>query len=268
MDISKNKRVNKLLLIQIFVIFFISSYAQDLEADLKKIKLEPGLITAHNISSGLHEHSGLDISPKGDFAFWAISLKGHKIILQLKKENSKWSEPEVAKFSGQFQDEYHFFSPTGDTLFFMSYRPVKEGEDIRKHFTHWFTVFDGQDWTTPIQNKEFHQELWSYSMDKNNIVYGWCNLDTMKNDADIYFQKRVNGKYKNPQLLSDSINTDAVEYCPCISPDGNYIVFGRMGTGNKDGLYISYKKNDSSWSTAKRLPAEINKGYAERFPQN
>jgi len=257
----------KLLVVFVFTITILNSYSQNLENELSNIGVSPVVITTNNISTGLHEHSALDISPNGSFAFWTISLSGHKIILQLQKVNNEWSEPTVAGFSGQFRDEYHFFSPSGDSVYFMSYRPAFIGGSIQKHFMHWMTSFNGEKWTEPKINYDFHKEFWAYSMSKDKSVYGWCNLDTTKKDADIYFQEQFDGKYKEPELLSDSINSDAIEYCPCIAPDGSFIVFGRMGIGKMDGLYVSFRKSNNTWTQAKRLPEIVNQGYAERFPK-
>lgn len=256
-----------LILITALALVSIPVHSQDLDSELEHIGSVPTVISANHISSGLHEHSALDLSPNGNYAIWTISLSGHKIILQINKSESGWTKSEVASFSGQYRDEYHFFSPTGDTVFFMSYRPKNVGGAIQKHFIHWMATNIEGKWTEPMINYDFHKELWAYSMGKNQSVYGWCNLDTTKQDADIYYQKYINGKYTKPELLSDSINSEAIEYCPCISPDGSYLVFGRMGTGNEDGLYISYKKEDNSWTNAKRLTNEVNQGYAERFPK-
>lgn len=247
-----------ILILNILILTFVKAQ----EIGVGSLLFEPNLI-----STGLHEHSGFDISPTNDIALWTISLNGHKIILQSIKTNNKWTKPTVASFSGQYRDEYHFFSPDGNTVYFNSYRPENEKDSIKSKFLHWKVKRDGDNWEQPKRNFSWHPDLWAYSMSNSETVYGWAGIDTSKRDADIYIQKKINDKYSDPIRLSDNINTDAIEYCPFIDPEEKYILFGRMGTGENNGLYISFKQENGEWEKAKRLSTEINKGFAERFPK-
>ena len=55
------------------------------------------------------------------------------------------------------------------------------------------------------------------------------------------------------------INTDGKELAPCIAPDESFIVFTRVGKDTrKADLYVSFKKNDGSWTKAVELGPGIN----------
>ena len=98
---------------------------------------EPRIFAEGVISSGDHD-SHPAFSPDGDtlyfvrmapdFSKWTIFVSYYK--------SGKWSEPEIAPFSGQYWDADPFFTQDGNTLYFISNRPLKEGEP-QKDFDIW-----------------------------------------------------------------------------------------------------------------------------------
>lgn len=222
---------------------------------------QPGLV-----STGLHEHGSPVFAPGKDLFLWNISLNGHKIILEYSPERIKNANPEVANFSGLYRDEYPIFSPDGETVYFMSWRPDSIGNEPLNNFRHWETGFTGKKWEEPTINNKFHKDLWGYSMSADGNLWGWASFEEGRDDADIYFQLFEGKNYSEPVNAGDSINSAAIEYCPFISRDGNTLVFCRMGTGSLDGIYISLKDKDGIWSKAMRLPESVNLNASERFP--
>jgi len=79
------------------------------------------------------------------------------------------------------------------------------------------------------------------------------------NNFDIYTSKFVNGKFQQATPLSDSVNTPAYEADVFIDPDENYIIFcakRKNGLGQGD-LYISFKRNDGTWSKSVTMGIEV-----------
>jgi len=60
-----------------------------------------------------------------------------------------------------------------------------------------------------------------------------------------------------PKNLGDSINTQASEYFPSLTIDGNTLVFTRRDRNSDENFYISENYEDS-WSKAKQLPGDLN----------
>ena len=58
------------------------------------------------------------------------------------------------------------------------------------------------------------------------------------------------GGNSSVRSLDAPINTDLLEGCPYISPDGSYLIFDR------EGLNISFSREDGSWSTSESLGLE------------
>jgi hypothetical protein len=86
---------------------------------------------------------------------------------------------------------------------------------------------------------------------------------------DIYYSELVNGKYKEPVHLGDSINSIYGEGDVLIAPDESYIIVncsGRPDTKGRSDLYISYKKEDGTWAELKNMGDKINSSGSDYCP--
>ena len=78
--------------------------------------------------------------------------------------------------------------------------------------------------------------------------------------VDIYRSRLTRDGYEKPENLGDSINTEFMDTLPYIAPDESYLLFSSMrpdGYGDFD-LYVSYKKEDGTWTKAKNMCDTIN----------
>ncbi|HMG88945.1 MAG TPA: hypothetical protein VK589_02760, partial [Chryseolinea sp.] len=86
----------------------------------------PVIFMENIVSTNLNERD-MAISPDGREMFFTIQSNQHAIstIIRLNKlSNNKWSNPEVASFSGKYSDLEPAFSPDGEKLYFSSNRPI------------------------------------------------------------------------------------------------------------------------------------------------
>ena len=78
-----------------------------------------------------------------------------------------------------------------------------------------------------------------------------------------------NGKYEEPIVLSDSINTKGHEFNAFIAPDESYIIYSGYnrtdGMGSGD-LYINHRDDKGQWGSAKHLNAVINSTNMDYCP--
>src|ERR1700710_1898467 len=84
------------------------------------------------ISRGDYE-SHPAFSPTGDTLYFikcSYDLKVSAICVSYKR-NNRWTEPEIASFSGKYMDADPFVAKDGKTLYFMSNRPLKEGDPVK-----------------------------------------------------------------------------------------------------------------------------------------
>ena len=191
--------------------------------------------------------------------FYAICVSYHK--------NGQWSAPKVAPFSGQYTDADPFVTKDGNTLYFVSNRPVDEVDSIKADWDIWKAERTVSGWgkrihlDSPVNSGS--SEYFRTLADNGNLYFGSARKDS-KGRADIYVSKWINNQYSAVENLGDSINTADNEYEPFIAPDESYIIFMATipnGIAIAD-FYISYNIN-GKWRKAKKLPAPINSTATE-----
>ena len=93
-----------------------------------------------------------------------------------------------------------------------------------------------------------------------NGTYYFDTFNRDELDFPIRYSRLVDGKYEDPQPLSDAINTGTYLNHPFIAPDESYLLWDAKrddGYGDSD-IYISFRQADGSWGTAISLGDEIN----------
>jgi hypothetical protein len=177
-----------------------------------------------------------------------------------------WTNPEVVAFSGKYQDLEPFLSPNGLRLYFSSNRPVSADTGKIKDFDIWIvdrkSVNDK--WSEPINigapiNTSANEFYPSISNFKN--LYFTCENEHSKGKDDIFVSKWKDGKYETPVSMSDSINSEGMEFNAFVAPDESFLIYScynrKDGLGSGD-LYISYNKGNDEWTKAQNLGASIN----------
>jgi Tol biopolymer transport system component len=195
------------------------------------------------------------------FQFWVIVVSHF--------QRGRWSEPEVAEFSGQYSDHDPFISPDGSKLFFCSTRPTT-GQP-KTDFDIWVVEKKGTGWSAPkplaepINTKA--SDLYP-SVASNGTLYFSASREGGKGRGDIYRARLGDGKYAEPENLGDAINSQYTEGDPYIAPDESYLVFVSYGRseGYGDGdLYISFRRN-GAWTKAVNLGPKINSSAIDFCP--
>jgi Tol biopolymer transport system component len=199
------------------------------------------------------------------------------VICYSSLKGGKWTEPQIASFSGKYKDFKPRISPDGSKLFFISNRTdsIKKTPDT----DIWMVKKSGDGWTEPenigpVINS--HGYELGCSVTNDGTIYFSSTGST--GNLDLYASKFVNGKYQKPDSLGEAINTAYSESDPFIAPDESYILFsseGRpdatpSGAGASAGyqrsdIYISFHK-DGKWTAAKNLGPLINTPAEESGP--
>jgi Tol biopolymer transport system component len=219
----------------------------------------PVIFMENIVSTNLNERD-MAISPDGNEMFFTIQSNQHAVstIIRLKKlSNNKWSNPEVASFSGKYSDLEPAFSPDGRKLYFSSNRPVA-GDDP-KDYDIWFVEKINEMWTTPkslgapinTSANEFYPSIAS-----NGNIYFTAEYDNGVGKEDIYLSRWVNGAFSTPAPLDTAVNSKLWEFNAFVTADERYIIFTSYGRKNEKGggdLYISAKNSEGKWTPAKVL---------------
>jgi hypothetical protein len=90
----------------------------------------------------------------------------------------------------------------------------------------------------------------------------------LAHEGKIWISEYVKGEYSEMVKMGDNINSvDFSEQDPFVAPDESYLMFCRRegGLGSWD-IYISFRKEDGSWTKAKNMGEPINTNVSDVYP--
>jgi ankyrin repeat protein len=226
---------------------------------------KPEIFGVGIVSSVGWEHSSPVFSPDGSEVFWT-TISDRMNVFTMKQGEGRWSAPRPASFSG-LEDCYPRFSPDGQRLYYVSYRPLKEEQKNAGIGTNlWVVERTEWGWSSPHPaGPPFDSgNIFGFSLTDDATIY----YTDAGSGFDIFRAKLVGGRYSTPEKLGPAINSEAVEDEPFIAADESFLIFSSMRPGGFGGadLYISFRRKDGSWTQARNLGPEINTVHAERFP--
>lgn len=205
----------------------------------------PGIISMEN----RFEFGGAFSNNNKEFYFSVTTSEWDSIeIYYSKTEDRNWTKPEIVPFSSG-QELSPVFSSDGQSIFYSSHTDIYKADR------------DKNNWLKPVKVPlpvSSGSDEWTVRISDNGTLYF---SSTRSNNEDIFRSKLINGQYFLVENLGNIINTEFSEDAPCIAPDESYIIFTSRrpgGYGDRD-LYISFQKEDSTWTTPLNLGPEINK---------
>ena len=98
------------------------------------------------------------------------------------------------------------------------------------------------------------------SQDGQLLIFTGCNFPEGLGSCDLYISYLTADGWSTPENLGDSINTDAWESAPSLSPDKRDLYFASRrpeGYGGSD-IYVSHRLLNGHWSAAENLGPVIN----------
>ena len=231
--------------------------------------LTPELFAPGIVSTGLDELNSV-FSPDGKEFYFCVRKPGAASIFQMKLENGIWSKPVLLSFASRFGDIDVSISPDGSKLFFSSRRPVSDNADPKSDYDFWMVDRVGYAWSEPFHlganiNSD-RDDFYPMITNDGNLYFSSQREGLGTNN--IYCSKLVNGHYLAAEKLDSSINSTYRDFDSYISPDESLLIFAsaRPGGFGAEDLYISFRKADGNWTTAKNMGDKINSQGAEFCP--
>lgn len=183
----------------------------------------------------------------------------------------RWSEPEVAPFSGLWRDYDPVLSADGSRLFFISDRPrtgsVSQGYNI------WYLAKTADGWSEPRDlgapiNGVGDAHFASAALD--GTLYFTSHRPGNLGYVDVYRSRLVGGRYAEPENLGPAINGPEWSSLEAfVNPAGDELLvasFGhRDGFGDAD-LFVSFLR-DGVWSPLQNLGPKINSAARDYTPR-
>lgn len=248
-------------------------------ASLPAAAQQAASIFAPGIISGPAHDSAPAFTPDGKTLYFCRSNQSGSTILVSHLAQGRWSEPQVAPFSGQWSDMEPAMSPDGKYLIFVSSRPAdSSGKPIDGVFSGklqegaggnlWRVERQGEGWSKPVRLPEI--------INRSNTIFA----PSIAADGSLYFMDAVGergrfrlyraqfagGGYQMPQALpfSEGNHTDVD---PAVAPDESFLVFGSSRAPARGiDLFIVFRRG-GRWDTPLHMGDEVNSEGSDAEPR-
>jgi hypothetical protein len=200
-----------------------------------------------------------------DFSRWTIMVSHFA--------GGRWSSPEVAPFSGRWQDADPSITADGQHLYFVSDRPIDANGARRPDHDIWVMDRTASGWGAPRHlpapvNSETDE--WYPIALGNGALYFGSQRPESAGAGDIYrAQPDTHGGY-TVEKLKGPVNTAAAEYEAFVTEDEQVMlltVSRRPDSLGDFDLYVSHRQADGGWGEPINLGPEINSPARELSPK-
>ena len=212
------------------------------------------------------------LTPDGKTLYFCKGSPGMKRAMWIvvsHLENGRWTKPEIAPFSGRFNDIDPTISPDGKRMFFASTRPT-EGTAAKKDFDLWVMDRTESGWSEPKNlgpavNSAGSESTTSVASDGTLYIGASGREGGPRTGRRLYRSRLVDGQYQAPEALPAPIDAGEEDSNQYVSPDRRFMIFSSKRPGAEAGLYVSYA-DGGKWSDPVPLDAKLNAAYAPYTP--
>jgi Tol biopolymer transport system component len=235
-------------------------------------------IFAPGVISGPNHEAAPAFTPDGKTVYFQRSSAGGGTILVSYLQRGRWSKPQIAPFSGVWDDIEPAMAPDGSFLVFISNRPSAPGGKALQGFysgsaqtggNMWRVDRSGNGWSQPVRLPE--------SINRSTTIFA----PAVVADGSIYFMDSYGDKprfrlYRSqyregsyepaqPLAFSDGTNTDVD---PAVAPDESFLIFGSgRPPANKSIDLFVVRREGSQWGQPIHLGVEINSPGSDAEPR-
>jgi hypothetical protein len=213
-------------------------------------------------------------SPDGDEFYFVQYEKDNESsggISWMRWVDDVWTEPEMLHFNSAETENDMCMSADGNRLFFRSWRALPGGNQPEEHSYLWFVerTEEGWDQAKPLLCGGDSIRTGYPSIAANgNLYFAQRYVEVF----GIYRAKPVNGAYSAPQHVFTAVDSIVTEGDMFVAPDESYMIIScwdhpdNIGSDQGD-LYITFRKDDGTWTEEINMGELINTQYGENCPQ-
>ena len=226
----------------------------------KPEKFAPGLISTDDFFECCRA-----ISSDGREFFFVRGLESGDKIFRMTEGENGWTEPALIKYTDKAFQYSPFISPDGDKFMFMAgiSKPKMGGTDSLPEVR--ILTRKDNDWESQslLGTSIGGAQPFYITMAQNSTLYFSC-----KDRDGIYKSEYKDSRYLPAEKLPDEINYLENVSHPFIAPDESYLIvqYWNKEANNSLDLYISFRKNDGTWTKAINMGDKINSTDNEMCP--
>ncbi|MFC1724941.1 hypothetical protein ACFL4T_04880 [candidate division KSB1 bacterium] len=193
------------------------------------------------------EHSPAVFTPDKKEVYWsALRDNFNKYrMYYIKMIDNRWTAPQEVQFFSGHHLSHPVLSHDGNVMYF----------NVDHHNGIWKSERTENGWSEPeklpyIINSSEGVTIYGITSD-GSIYFARPNLQavSMGGMSEICVSRLSNGQYTEPERLDENINSDnAQELSIFIAPDESYMIMEQTLDNRMCELFISYRKNDNSWT--------------------
>jgi len=235
-------------------------------------------IFAPGVISGPNHEAAPAFTPDGKTVYFQRSSVRGGTILVSHLAHGRWSKPEIAPFSGAWNDIEPAMAPDGSFLVFISNRPsAPGGEPIHGTYNGssqdggnmWRVERHGAGWGEPVRLPDTINRsttIFAPAVVADGSLYF---MDTYgeKPRFRLYRSQFKGGTYEpaQPLVFSDGTTTDVD---PAVAPDESFMIFGsgRPPAAKSIDLFI-VRRQGSGWGSPVHLGEELNTPGSDAEPR-
>jgi len=234
-------------------------------------------VFAPGVISGPAHDSAPAFTPDGDTVYFGRSSAAQSTILVSHRTASGWSKPEIAPFSGEWNDMEPAMAPDGAYLVFVSNRPAVAGAPpiegrfngaVQKGGQLWRVDRRGDGWSAPVRLPDAvnaNTTVFAPSVAADGSLW-FMTTDAASGRFRLFRSAWRDGAYQAPAPLPFS-DGSATDVDPAVAPDESFVVFGsgrRAGRGID--LFIAFRAGEG-WGEPVWLGDAVNTPGSDAEPR-
>ncbi len=224
-----------------------------------------GIITTDNNEGS----SGFNLD--GSHFIFQRSENGKQNTYEMAEINGNWTKPVIVPFADMMLNGDFTIGPDGKTLYFQSITPIEGLASEGRISNLWKVQKTSAGWTKPKPfgsniNTKWHESFASAAND--GTLYFFSRRPGGKGESDLYFSNLIQGEYAASENSGDIFNTVDHEWDPFIAPDKSYLIYcsTKPGGYGEDDFYISFSKDNGSWTKPVNMGEKINSSGWDNRP--
>jgi Tol biopolymer transport system component len=229
---------------------------------LKTPGLQPKLFAPGFISTPNQVEFGGTFSPDGTEFFFTRRRFGpdQRVWYTQREDNGSWMSPTTAPFAFDAAEYEPCFTKDGKRIYFGSQRPLPGEVANNQTYDIWVSEKTPEGWS---EASHVGGDMMYVSIGSDGTMYV-TSLNRPDPDVPEAIARRLlqdDGSFGPFEALGDSINFLVNTAHPEISPDGTYLLFDGREPGTEGAtadLYVSFIRNDNTWSKGIRLPEPVS----------